>query len=282
MASRTLKVMWFVPPPIALVAPTKGTLEIEGIRTTSSNEQFEQLVAGNCDAVVTAMDNVFAWKRRSPENDFEIIGEIEKTTPLSLMANKGMESIQDLKGATILVDARENGFVVALMAILKLGGVNRSDYQLIEVGGVKERFDALLNNGGDATLLGPPFSAMALNSGMHEITRVQNEFSFFPGQGIVIKKSLPMGKKSDVLKWVACLEKTRKSVGHDDSMAKSILMQSGYDENSAQAAISNFPLSLIPSNAGIEILREHRRILDLPGFGDTYEKLVSHAVLTLE
>lgn len=274
--------MWFVPPPLALVAPTKGALEIEGVRTKSSDEQFEQLVSGNCDAVVTAMDNVFAWKRRSPEHDFEIIGEIEKTTPLSLVAKKGIESIQDFKGATILVDAPENGFVVALMAILKLGGVNRSDYQLIQVGGVKERFDALLNNGGDATLLGPPFSAMALNAGLHEITRVQNEFSYFPGQGIVVNKSLPVEKKNEVLKWVACLEKTRKSVEHDNSVAKSLLMQSGYDEESAKAAISNFPLSLIPSGAGIEILREHRRILDLPGFCDTYEKLVSHAVLTLE
>lgn len=282
MASRTLKVMWFVPPPIALVAASNGCLEVNGIRTTSSNEQFEQLLAGNCDAVVTAMDNVFAWKRRSPEHDFEIIGEIEKTTPLSLIANKGIWSIPDLKGSVILVDAPENGFVVALMAMLKLSGVSRSDYRLVEIGGVKERFDALAENTGDATLLGPPFSAMAIASGMREITTIQSEFPLFPGQGIVVKKSLPMEIKSKILRWVACLEETRQNVAVDDSLAKTILTKAGYDENSARAAIANFPSSLIPSKGGIDILREHRRLLELPGYCDTYDQLVSHDVLTFE
>lgn len=282
MASKTLKVMWFVPPPIVIVAASTGGLEVEGVRTTSSNEQFEQLVAGNCDAVVTAMDNVFAWKRRSPDNDFEIIGEIEKTTPLSLIAKNEVKAIRDLKGGVILVDAPENGFVVALMAILKVGGLSRSDYQLKEVGGVKERFDALATNAGDATLLGPPFSAMALASGMTEITRVQNVFPFFPGQGIVVKKSLPLEIKHEVMNWVACLEKTRQSVAQDDSLAKAALTKAGYDEYSARAAIANFPLALIPSENGIEILQGHRRLLDLPGYSDTYEQLVSHDLLTFE
>lgn len=273
--------MWFVPPPIAIVAGSDGSLEVDGVRTTSSNEQFEQLVAGNCDAVVTAMDNVFAWKSRSPDNDFEIIGEIEKTTPLSLIAKKEVKSIRGLKGGVILVDAPENGFVVALMALLKMGGLSRSDYRLMEIGGVKERFDALAENTGDATLLGPPFSAMALASGMTEITRVQNVFLFFPGQGIVVKKSLPMEIKREVLRWVASLEETRQRVAQDASLAKTILMKAGYDEDSAGAAIANFPSSIIPSRIGIDILRSHRRLLGLPGYSDTYDQLVPHDLLTL-
>lgn len=276
-----LKVMWFVPPPIAIVAESIGPFKVDGIRSISSNEQFEQLSSGCCDAVVTAMDNVFAWRRRNSTNDFEIIGEIEKTTPLSLVAKEDIASITDLRGATILVDAPENGFVVALMAILKRSGINRTEYRLQDVGGVRERCEALVIGAGDATLLGPPYDALALTSGMKEITRVQNEFPLFPGQGIVIKKSISKEKREKVLRWLSSLENARRSVEFNPMPAIQSLKNAGYDEVSALAAIRNFPSSLIPSSHGIEILRDHRKLLDLPGYSETYDELVSHDVLSL-
>ena len=54
--------------------------------TSGSDEQFERLVRGDCDAVVTAMDNVFAWNRRAGPGDFCIVAQIERTTPLVVMA----------------------------------------------------------------------------------------------------------------------------------------------------------------------------------------------------
>src|SRR4051812_18041143 len=165
----TLRLLWFVPSPVAVVASALKlapgvTLRAE--RNPSSDAQYEALASGEVDAVVTAMDNVMDWNLRPGVQDLRIVAQLEHTTPLTLVAQKGCTRLEDLRGATILVDAPRNGFIVALRAMLAERGIGPDAYSLERVGGVKERHDALVGGRGDATLLGPPFDAMALQAGL--------------------------------------------------------------------------------------------------------------------
>lgn len=278
-----MKVMWFAPPAVALAAQglsLPGAAGIDAIRTRGSDEQFDTLVRGECDAVVTAMDNIFAWNRRPGPGDFCIVAQIERTTPLVVMARPGVASIADLKGASLLVDAPGNGFVIALRALLKAEGLGPADYRLVEAGGVKERLDALLAGQGDATLLGPQFDEVAKRAGHHALTTVQDRYPKFPGQGVVVSRAALPRFQQDLSRWLRALDSAcHRAVTFPLEVTEAMVQASGVDAATVSGLQRGIPDALQPDRAGVELLIAMRRELQLPGAEDTYADLVHEVPL---
>ncbi|MGT2512233.1 ABC transporter substrate-binding protein [Cupriavidus basilensis] len=244
--------MWFVPPPLAvLAAQAPRATPIQASRNPSSDVQFDALVAGEADAVVTAMDNVIGWNRRPGPKDFRVVAQVERTTPLALIAALGHKSMADLCSANLLVDAVDNGFVIALRAMLREAGINENTCRFTPAGGVTERYEALLAGRGDATLLGQPFARQAAETGLMQIASVQQAYPAFPGQGIVMRQASPARERIGA--WLRELEQARRQIQDLDSLR--------------------------PTTEGIVLLIEHRRLLGLPGAEDTYANIVDPSLL---
>lgn len=276
MTNRSLRVMWFVPPAIAVAASWEecAGLSVETSRTQSSDEQFAKLSDGSVDAVVTSMDNVFHWNHRSGPKDFVIVAQVETTTPLSIVASPRIKSVSDLGGAKILVDAPENGFVIALRAMLSHAGLNLPDYTLVPVGGVKERYASLVKGEGDATLLGPPFDVLAIKEGMHKIAEVQAAYPEFPGQGLVVRKS-SLSSNPGIRLWLRSLSKTLAQLPENLERLRDSLSSEGLPDEAVKAMVLSIPVSLTPDERGVNLLIEHRRLLGLIGSDATYDQVVS-------
>jgi ABC-type nitrate/sulfonate/bicarbonate transport system substrate-binding protein len=282
MQTTSLQVMWFVPPAIAVLAEHWGLTPagmLQASRNRSSEEQFERLQAGAIDAAVTAMDNVMDWNRRAGPRDFRIVAQMERTTPLSLMAHAPHTRLQDLRDARILVDAPDNGFVVALRHMLAEAGLASGSYRLIPSGGVKERFDALAAGQGDATLLGPPFDAMAIQAGLVRLARVQDRHPDFPGQGLVVRASAIERLRPAITPWLEGLTRACERMRTDQDRAGSILTDAGFPAIAVQAMLAAVPDSLMPARRGVELLIGQRREVGLPGGDNTYESLVDTSML---
>lgn len=276
-----LRVIWFVPPAVALVARAMNlpvAVAVADTRATSSDAQFDALSSGACDVVVTAMDNVFAWNRRAGPADFRIVAQIERTTPLTVIGRPGLKGLRDLQGADILVDAPGNGFVVALRALLANAGLLDGSYRLKPSGGVKERLDGLLAKSGDATLLGPPFDAVAVAAGYVLLARVQDTYPGFPGQGVVVREGELHRLRPRLQRWLAALEQARVQMD-DPAVAKAHLASSGAEASAIDPMLALRPLSLRPDRAGLDLLIEQRKRLGLPGSEDRYENLVNDSLL---
>ncbi|MGF6969389.1 ABC-type nitrate/sulfonate/bicarbonate transport system substrate-binding protein [Paraburkholderia sp. WC7.3g] len=278
METTPIRVMWFVPPLLAIVAAENtGALLAVGERNRSSDEQFENLVSGKVEAVVTSMDNVIGWNSRPGPKDFRVVAQIEQTTPLSLVARNGLSGIQDLRGANILVDAPDNGFVIALKAMLRESGVAPNDYRLTAAGGVKERYDALLEGQGDATLLGPPFDGMAAAAGQVRIATIQDKYPAFPGQGVVMR--MGCARRADVAAWLGALERARFAVDRAPESALEAARRAGLSPQAAQAMTALNPGSLKPTKEGIDLLIGHRGALGLLGGDEDWNSIVDEAIL---
>lgn len=250
--STPINVMWFVPQPLAvLAAQAPQATSIRASRNPSSDAQFEALVAGEADAVVTAMDNVIGWNRRAGPRDFRVVAQVERTTPLALIGAPGRKNMADLHGANLLVDAVDNGFVIALRAMLRTAGIDENTCRLTPAGGVTERYEALLAGRGDATLLGQPFAGQAVEAGLTQIASVQQVWPGFPGQGIVMRLASPARER--IGKWLRELEQARRLTQDLDS--------------------------LWPTVEGVALLIRHRRLLGLPGAEDTYTNIVDATLL---
>jgi hypothetical protein len=256
---------------------TGVTLEAE--RNPSSDAQFEALACGQADAVVTAMDNVMDWNLRPGPKDFRVVAQLERTTPLTLVGRQGRASVADLRGATILVDAPRNGFVVALRAMLAAQGFEVDAYALAPVGGVQERYEAMLAGRGDATLLGPPFDAMALQAGLARIATVQERYPAFPGQGLVVSARALGRLRPGLSAWLRCLDSARRRMAIDLEAVRQALAFEGFPGPLVEAMVGAAPASLRPDRAGIELLIEQRRSAGLPGAGTSYEELVEPSAL---
>lgn len=264
----TLRLLWFVPSPIAVVAQAASLhegVEVQARRNPSSDAQFEALRDGEVDAVVTAMDNVMDWNLRPGPQDLRIAAQLERTTPLTLMGRPGFSALSDLRRARILVDAPRNGFVVALLALLADAGLSVEELQLLPAGGVSERFDALRAGRGDATLLGPPFDAMALHAGMQSIAGVQQRYPDFPGQGLVVSASAMERLRPALQIWLAGLERARGLMASDPAFCADALKRAGFAANAVDELIAAAPRSPVPDRAGIELLIRQRLQVGLPG-----------------
>lgn len=268
-----LKAIWFVPPVIQTYAQRRGLLDragvaVEGTITRSSDEQFEALRDGRQDAAVTAMDNVILWNRRPGGGDFRIVAQIEANTGISLVAQAGVDSVAALAGQRLLVDSAQNGFVVALRALLADAGVDFDACDVIEAGGVKDRLDRLLTGDGAATLLGPPFTEMAEAKELRRLADADAAYPGFPGQGLVVRQSLIERRGEGLARWLGALEQARGECCAAPASVAAGLVASGLSQAAADRLAGFVGETLTPSLDGVELLIGQRRRLGLPG-GDT-------------
>jgi hypothetical protein len=276
--TKSIRVMWFVPPLLALVA-SLGTpaVTVHGRRNRSSDEQFDALVAGDVDAVVTSMDNVIGWNRRVGPGDFRVVAQIEQTTPLTLVSHPRLRHLHELSGSNLLVDALDNGFVIALRAMLRDAELKSDAFRLTPAGGVKERFDSLLAGEGDATLLGPPFDALAIQAGFERMITVQEKYPEFPGQGVVVRTG---GSAWPIVhEWIGALERARHDVPLNPEFARSAVTGAGLPAAVADAMIAMNPATLRPTPEGIALLVAHRQSLGLEGADNDYATIVDDSML---
>ncbi|MFI6366182.1 ABC transporter substrate-binding protein [Nocardia sp. NPDC050630] len=269
----------FVPPPLCIVASQLGFLteagvEVDTTLTRSSEQQRGQLVGGDCDLAVTAIDNLIVWNAAGA--GIRLLAQLERTTPLHLVGGRVFGAIESLRGAELGVDAVDNGFAVVLRHILRSHGLMPGDYVLTPVGGVRERYDALLAGDIAATLLGPPLYEFARQEGLPVLLAVGDELPDYPGQGLVAG---PAGMESAeaIGRYLSCLERARRWLGTAETpQAIDVLVRGGYTEPAARASLHVTPASLTPAGAGLRRLFSIRAELDMtppgaPGDGELFE-----------
>jgi ABC-type nitrate/sulfonate/bicarbonate transport system substrate-binding protein len=156
--------------------------------TPDSRNVFSGLMEGRYHVAITAFDNIVAYQegqgemRFDPPSDFfAFMGSDDGF--LSLVAVPDVESIPQLKGRTISVDAMSNGFSFVLREMLARNGVAETDVKWARAGGTDRRFAALMEHRQDATMLRAPFDLQARNRGFHQLATAREVIG--PYLGIV-------------------------------------------------------------------------------------------------
>lgn len=161
-----------------VVAEEKGYyadhgIDIEFGQVTSSIQQFQFLADGKYDIVQTSPDNTANYHLNANNPIGRLVdGQgflgMDHGMYLVVVAQPDVQSIDDLRGRTISVDAPESGFAYVIYRILGNHGLERErDYQVVSTGGVYDRFVAMVVNGEDlaATLMSGGFETRAADRG---------------------------------------------------------------------------------------------------------------------
>src|SRR5262245_56350528 len=143
------------------VAEEKGFFKSNGVAvnvtpTPGSAFQLVNLVDGKFHIAMTAIDNVIAYSVGQGAAPTKVTPDLIAFMGgdngfLRLIAVPEVKAYADLKGKQISVDALTTGYAFVLQELLDKGGLRSGDYELVEAGGVLQRFQALMEKKHAAT-----------------------------------------------------------------------------------------------------------------------------------
>jgi ABC-type nitrate/sulfonate/bicarbonate transport system substrate-binding protein len=145
-------------------------LSVTFLQIASSEQAFRDLRDGKYDIILSSVDNVINY-RSNPHNALGAIQPVQAfmsvdySNNLTAAGATGINAVEDLKGKRIAVDAPASGFAYVLYEILANHGIQPSDYTLQLIGGGAARFNAIMNNTTDGTLLNNGFEIRAAAAG---------------------------------------------------------------------------------------------------------------------
>jgi ABC-type nitrate/sulfonate/bicarbonate transport system substrate-binding protein len=179
---RRLTLGLFSASPVTPAARAGGHFAAHGLdvaeeAVTSSRAQFQALLSGAYDLVLTSPDNVLAY-RLDPGNplggthDVRIIAAVDRGLGLSLVGAPGVRTCEDVRGRTVAVDVPGSGFAFTLYHLLASAGLRRdADYRIESAGTTPRRREALLTGKYAATMLGAGHDIAAVRAGCHRLAR---------------------------------------------------------------------------------------------------------------
>ncbi len=168
-------------------------VDVHLIPTPNSVQQLTGLIDGKFDIAMTAIDNVIAYMEGQGEaptvNQPNITSVMGSSSGfLSLMVASKIKTFADLKGTTLSVDAMTTGYAFTLRKMLEVSGLKESDYTLVKVGGMKERFDAMVAGDQVGTLSVPPYTVIARNAGFNELATALGILKHYQGGVAAVRR----------------------------------------------------------------------------------------------
>lgn len=168
---------------------TREGLEVRLTNTPGSVYQITNLLAGNYDIAMTAIDNVVAYDEGQgeapvpPNPDlFALLASDDAF--LSLLTQPSDTSFASLRGKTLTVDAMTTGFAFVLEELLAKHGIAANEVTFDPEGGVADRYlDMLKDKQHAGTIEMTPFDLLGQEHGMNVLARVADALG--PYQGIV-------------------------------------------------------------------------------------------------
>lgn len=154
-------------------------LDVETILTRSSVKQLGELIRGGYDIGFQQADHVV--RAVEAGSDLFIFMAQAHAPELMLIAEPDVRDFAQLKGRDIAVDGARTGYALLLRKLLAGRGLDDGDYTFREIGGSRERFEALRSGNAAATLLNPPFDRNLLAAGYTRLASTAECFPTYPG-----------------------------------------------------------------------------------------------------
>jgi ABC-type nitrate/sulfonate/bicarbonate transport system substrate-binding protein len=182
----------------------EANLEVQVIHTPGSVFQLTGLIDGKFDLGITLIDNVVAY--REGQGEVPVVGKDliglmahdTRTLP-ALITLPEVRTYADLRGRTLSLDATKTGYANVLYAMLEKGGLGRDDYRIESIGGVKQRFDALLERHHAGALFNSPFESLLEGRGFTRLDTARSVLASYQGMVVAGRRELIAANRAAVV-----------------------------------------------------------------------------------
>lgn len=165
----------------------KHGIEVNITHTPNSVFLMKNLIEGKFDLTVTAMDNLVAYQEGQGEAEYE--GHCDLVAFMgvddsfqSLMASPDIQSVADLRGKKIAVDALTTGYAFILREMIARAGMTDADVTYERTGGGPMRLKAMLDGNYAAGLLATPLDKIAADQGFTKLGTARDLLGRYQGR----------------------------------------------------------------------------------------------------
>jgi ABC-type nitrate/sulfonate/bicarbonate transport system substrate-binding protein len=146
----------------------KRNLDVDIKFTPNSDELRNGLAEGRYQIAHSAIDNAFALKDKANADIAVVLGGDNSFN--HLIVQRDINSLADIKGKTVVVDAVNTAYAFQLYEMLRQKGLNKSDYEIKSVGGTSARLEAMTKDKAMvAAMMNPPFSVRGEKAGLKDM-----------------------------------------------------------------------------------------------------------------
>ncbi len=177
-----------------------------------SIHQMVGLIDGEFDMAMSAIDNVIAYNEgqgaATPKNRADLMVFLGSATdPRPLIARPEIKTFADLKGGLVAVDAVNTGFSFMLRQLFEDHGLAMDDYELVPVGAIKARWDAVRSGDCVAGLLGKADAARAVEGGFTRLRSDPDPWENYQGGVYIADRSWAAAHREPVKGFIRAMLK---------------------------------------------------------------------------
>lgn len=169
-------------------------LDIRREPTTTSMYLINNVNSATFPIGSSSIDNVVAYNERQGQIELDRPADlfafmnVKKNMTFPLVVRADIESVADLAGRTLAVDAVSTGFSFVLREILRVHGLGMDDYRLVSVGNAQDRLKALREGSHAGAILTPPFDRMAEQAGLKTLATSRDVFQEYQGTTFITSR----------------------------------------------------------------------------------------------
>ena len=182
-------------------------IALDLIYVPTASGLVQQLSAGSLDIVadVGVVEPIHAVEKGAPVGLLRIVGQV---SAYEMMAKPTIATVKDLKGKTICIGGLVDINRIYLERIMQANGLKDVDYDITVVGNTAGRFAALKSGAADATLLAPPVSFFAEDSGFHSVGLIMDYAPDLPFSGTDVSLAYAAAHRDTLVKLLAVIDKS--------------------------------------------------------------------------
>jgi ABC-type nitrate/sulfonate/bicarbonate transport system substrate-binding protein len=214
--------------------PQEG-LDVAVTLTRFSVKQLAALKAGEFDIGFQQCDHIVRGVEEG--SDLFMFMALAHAPGLSLVVAPGIRSFDDLRRKAIAVDGARSGYALLLKKLLTAKGLASGDYVFREIGGSRERHDALKNGSAAASLLNPPFDRNLFAAGFGSLGTTGDYFPTYTGAIAAARRSWAKKNEATLISFIRGMNAALAWLREPKHKAEAIdILRSRLDADGAMAA----------------------------------------------
>ena len=236
---------------------TENGLDVKITTTPGSVLQMQNLAAAKFDVAFSTYDNVVAYMEGQgeaplpqPPDFFTFMGA--QYGAVRLVASPEIQSIADLKGKSLAVDAATTGYAFVLRKIVQQGGLGEGDYTLERVGGTAQRAEALMQNKTPATILTSPLEILPESRGYRRLANATDAIGPYQAVSGVARRSWAKAHRGELVGFIKAYVRALEWLANPDNRTEAVAIYRQQLPQASDASASKAWEVLLQSGEGFQ------------------------------
>lgn len=253
-------------------------LDVEFLSVEGSAAATAAVESGQADVMVSLPEGVIT--ARAAGSTLRMIGATVNQNLYRLYVSDGIESLEDLDGATIAMLVEGNGTDIQARWLMDEHGPGSDAATYVAVGGLPNRLAALQQGQANATFLFPPFDATASASGLDYIVDMSEFVDGYPHEVFAARQETIDEKPEALTAFMAAMVQASEWIVDNPEAAVDLAIEvTGAERDVTQEAfdftLPAYALDGAISEEGLQwtldVIESYLEVGDLPTVEDLYD-----------